>query len=114
MALDECPGEWSEWVSARDVSPVRQGSHHRRQPAPVAERAAGLIESALPDQPRDPLAATAGAYSAAKEAALLQIPLEQVAPIRVIGKFSQEACSSMLEIVVFLRRRAQRPLAEAF
>ncbi len=73
----------------------------------------GLIESVLPDQPRDPMAAMAGAWSAAKEAASLQIPLDQTAPIEIIGKFSHEACRSMMEILNLLRQRARTSLAEA-
>jgi hypothetical protein len=73
----------------------------------------GLIKSALPDQPRDPLAAMAGAWSAAKEAASLQIPLEKAASMQPIGNFSYEACRSMMEIVVFLRQRAVASLREA-
>jgi hypothetical protein len=78
-----------------------------------ALRRLGLIESDLPDQPRDPLAAMAGAWSAAKEAASLNMPLEQTAPIQMIGKFSREACRSMMEILALLRRRAQASLSEA-
>jgi hypothetical protein len=78
-----------------------------------ALRRLGLTESDLPDQPRDPLAAMAGAWSAAKEAASLNIPLEQTAPIQMIGKFSREACHSMMEILALLRRRAQASLSEA-
>jgi hypothetical protein len=73
----------------------------------------GLVETALPDQPRDPLAAMAGAWSAANEAASLQVPLEQADPIQVIAKFSHEACRSMMEILALLRQRAQTSLPEA-
>jgi len=78
-----------------------------------AFHALGRIESALPDQPRDPLAAMAGAWSAAKEAESLQIQLEQTAPMRVIGTFSHEACRSMMEILTLLRKLAQASLAGA-
>ena len=78
-----------------------------------ALHALGLIESALPDQPRDPLAAMAGAWSAAKEATSRQIPLEQTEPIQIIGKFSHAACRSMLEILALLRQRAEASLEEA-
>src|SRR5207245_4229259 len=78
-----------------------------------ALHALGLIESALPDQPRDPLAAMAGAWSAAKEAASLQIPLEQTGPTELIGKFSHEACRSMTEILTLLRQRARASLVKA-
>lgn len=78
-----------------------------------AFHALGLIESALPDQPRDPLAAMAGAWSAAKEAESLQTPFEQTAPIQVIGKFSREACRSMMEILTLLRKLAQASIVEA-
>ncbi len=78
-----------------------------------AFHAQGLIESALPDQPRDPLAAMAGAWSAAKEAKSLSIPLEQTAPIHVIGAFGHEACRSMMEIVTLLRKLAQASIAGA-
>jgi hypothetical protein len=78
-----------------------------------ALHALGLIETALPEQPRDTMAAMAGAWSAAKEAASLQIPLEQTAPIQVIGKFSHAACRSMMEILTVLRERAKDSLAEA-
>jgi hypothetical protein len=73
----------------------------------------GLIQSALPDQPRDPLAAMTGAWSAAREAASLQVPLEQTTPIQLIAKFSHEACRSMMEILTLLRQRAQASLPEA-
>jgi hypothetical protein len=73
----------------------------------------GLIESALPNEPRDPLGTMAGAWSAAKEAKSLQIPLGQTAPIQVIGTFSHDACRSMMEILTLLRRLAQASLAEA-
>jgi hypothetical protein len=72
-----------------------------------ALHAFGLIESALPDQPRDPLAAMAGAWCAAKEAASLQISLEQTAPIGIIRTFSHDACRSMMEILTLLRQRAR-------
>jgi len=78
-----------------------------------ALHALGLIESALPDQPRDPLAAMAGAWSAAKEATSRQIPLEQAEPIQVIGKFTFQACRTMMEILVVLRQRTQASLREA-
>jgi hypothetical protein len=78
-----------------------------------AFHALGLIESALPDEPRDPLAAMAGAWSAAKEAKSLHIPLEETAPIQVIGKFGHAACRSMMEIVTLLRKLAEASLAEA-
>ena len=78
-----------------------------------ALHALGLIESALPDQPRDPPAAMAGAWSAAKEATSRQIPLEQAEPIQVIGKFTFQACRTMMEILVVLRQRTQASLREA-
>jgi hypothetical protein len=78
-----------------------------------AFHALGLIESAVPNEPRDPLAAMAGAWSAAKEARSLQIPLEQTAPIQVIGKFGHAACRNMMEIVTLLRKLAEASHAEA-
>jgi hypothetical protein len=78
-----------------------------------AFHALGLIESTLPDEPRDPLAAMAGAWSAAKEAKSLQIPLGQTAAIQVIGTFGHAACRSMIEILTLLRKLAQASLAEA-
>jgi hypothetical protein len=72
-----------------------------------------LIEAVLPDQPRDPLAAMAGAWSAAKDAVSLQIPFQQTDPIQMIGKFSHEACRSMMEILTLLRQRASASLPEA-
>jgi hypothetical protein len=55
----------------------------------------------------------AGAWSAAKEVAALQVPLEQADPIQLIAKFSHEACRSMMEILALLRQRAQASLPEA-
>ena len=78
-----------------------------------ALHALGLIESALPDQPRDPLAGMAGAWSAAKEAASLKASMGQTAPMQVIGNFSHDACRSMTEVVTFLRKVALASLAEA-
>jgi len=78
-----------------------------------AFHALGLIESALPDQPQDSLAAMTGAWSAAKEATSLQMPLGQTAPIQVIGEFSHAACRSMVEILALLRKLAQASHAEA-
>jgi hypothetical protein len=78
-----------------------------------AFHALGLIETALPDLPGGPLETMAGAWSAAREAASLQIPLEQTEPIQMIGRFSHGACRSMMEILGFLRQRAQASLAEA-
>jgi len=78
-----------------------------------ALHALGLIESALADQPQDPLAAMVGAWSAAKESKSLQIPLGQTAPMQVIGEFSHQACRSMIEILTLFRKRAQASLTEA-
>jgi hypothetical protein len=75
--------------------------------------ASGLVDSGLPEQPRDPLAAMAGAWSAAKEAASRQIPLEQTASIQVIGTFSHQACYSMMAILALLRQRADASIPEA-
>jgi hypothetical protein len=102
--------------------------HNLIHPEPIAVRGAfgfglaemahalhalGLIESVLPDQPRDPLAAMTGAWSAAKEAAALQIPLQQTAPVQMIGQFSHQACRVMMEILALLRQHARASLAEA-
>lgn len=78
-----------------------------------ALHALGLIDSALPDQPRDPLAAMAGAWSAARQATSRQIPLDQTEPIQLIATFSHQACRSMMEFLGLLRQRAQNSLQEA-
>jgi hypothetical protein len=78
-----------------------------------ALHALGLIETALPDRPVGPLETMAGAWSSEKEAASLRIPLEEAAPIQIIGRFSQALCRSMMETLVFLRQRARASLEEA-
>src|SRR5207245_2701112 len=50
-----------------------------------ALHALGLVETALPDRPVGPMETMAGAWSSATEAASLQIPLEQSAPIQLIA-----------------------------
>jgi len=72
-----------------------------------------LVKTALPDRPVGTLDTMAGAWSAAKEAAELQIPLEQTAPAQVIGRFSHELCRGMMEILVLLRQRAEWSLGKA-
>jgi hypothetical protein len=66
----------------------------------------GLIETALPDRPIGTLETMAAAWSAATEAAELQVPLAETAPMQMIAKFSQDLCRSMMETLVVLRKRA--------
>jgi hypothetical protein len=75
--------------------------------------ASGLIKSDVPPLPPGPLAATAGAWSSAREAASLLIPLEQTEPMQIITRFGRAVCRSMMEILTFLRQRARASLAEA-
>jgi hypothetical protein len=75
--------------------------------------ASGLIKSDVPPLPPGPLAATAGAWSSAREAASLLIPLEQTEPMQIITRFGHAVCRSMMEILTFLRQRARASLAEA-
>jgi hypothetical protein len=79
----------------------------------AALRASGLIESDIPRLPPGPLAATAGAWSAAREAASVQLPLKKTEQIQMIGRFSHAACRSIMEILGFLRRCATASLSEA-
>jgi hypothetical protein len=78
-----------------------------------ALHALGLIETALPDRPVGTRETMAGAWSSAKEAASLHIRLEQAGPIRMIGRFSQATCRTMMETLVFLRSHAQASDAKA-
>jgi hypothetical protein len=78
-----------------------------------ALHALGLIETALPDRPVGPLETMAGAWSAATEAAASHTPLDQTAPIKMIARFSQELCRSMMETLVFLRQRERASLGKA-
>jgi hypothetical protein len=78
-----------------------------------ALHALGLIETALPDRPVGSMETMAGAWSSAREAASLQVPLEQTGPIQMISRFSHELCRSMMETLVFIRQRAQASLVEA-
>jgi hypothetical protein len=73
----------------------------------------GLIEAALPAVPPGTLAAMAGAWSSAREAKQLNVALEQIDSMQVIGRFSSAACQSMMEILALLRQRASASLPEA-
>src|SRR5207244_7321215 len=57
----------------------------------------GLIDAVLPTVPPGTLGAMAGAWSSAREAKQLEVPLEQVDSMQVIGRFSSAACRSMIE-----------------
>ena len=77
----------------------------------TALHASGLIDSEVHALPPGPMAATAGAWSAAREAVESGIPLEQTEPIQIIGRFGDSACRGMMEILDLLRLRAQDQLA---
>jgi len=79
----------------------------------AALRASGLIKSEVPRLPPGPLAATAGAWWAAREAERLGIPLSEVDVIQTIATYGEASCRSMIEILGLLRKRASRSLAEA-
>jgi hypothetical protein len=79
----------------------------------AALRASGLIESDVPPLPPGPLAATAGAWWAAKEAGRLGISVSEVDVIQTIGRYGEASCRSMMEILAFLRQRASASLADA-
>ena len=71
-----------------------------------AFHAAGLIQSELPPLPTGPLAATAGAWWSAREAQRLEIPLNDVDVIQMIGAYGDASCRGMMEVLTFLRQRA--------
>ena len=79
----------------------------------AAFHAAGLIKSGLRPLPPGPLAATAGAWWAAREAELHGIRLSEVDVIQMIGAHGDASCRSMMEILMFLRQRASAILPEA-
>jgi hypothetical protein len=79
----------------------------------AALHASGVIESEVVRLPPGPLAATAGAWWAAREAQRLGIPLGKVDVIKTIGTYGQASCRNMMEILAFLRQRAMASLADA-
>jgi hypothetical protein len=78
-----------------------------------AVHASGLIKSEVDPLPPGPLAAAAGAWWSAKEAARLGIPMHEVDVIKMIGAYGEESCRSMMEIVALLRQRSSASLPEA-
>jgi hypothetical protein len=73
----------------------------------------GLIQSEIRPLPPGPLAATAGAWWSAREAARLGIRLNEVDVIKRIGKFGEESCRSLMDVLGILRRQASASLSEA-
>jgi hypothetical protein len=78
-----------------------------------ALRASGLIRSAVPPLPPGPLAATAGAWWASREAERLGIPLVDVDVIQQIGAFGEASCRCMMEILASLRLRCSTSRLDA-
>lgn len=67
----------------------------------------------LPALPSHALSAMAGAWSAAEEAFLKGVDLDQVAAMQRIIEFSEASCRTMMEILTFLRNRAAREMPQA-
>jgi hypothetical protein len=137
MARDESPPDFTDWVSATETynycnkNPLidwlnlcgtnagfvadsrRPGYDKRFDYVSFMLRQSCLIETTLPERPVGTLETMAGAWSAASEAAERQVPLEQTAQIQMIARFSRDLCRSMMETLVFLRKRAQSSLGQA-